>query len=184
MTSHEFDPLLLDVAAFATEATPQEGVWPLAQLPRLAEVHCVGEGVAPAVKWRLQGERRAARNGKAEIWLHIEANTALQLQCQRCLEPVDAAVNAQKSFLFVAGDAAAAQLDNEMEDDVLALTRTLDARELLEDELLLSLPTVPRHSSCVAPLPQTAEADQVENASLHPFAALAALKKNDTGEVG
>jgi uncharacterized protein len=63
---------------------------------------------------------------------------------------------------------------------VLALTRHLDALELVEDELLLSLPLVPRHEVCPQPLPvTTAELPEDEDGDEerpNPFAALAALK--------
>ena len=48
---------------------------------------------------------------------------------------------------FVRGEDAAAELDAESDFDVLTLTRSLDLRELVEDELLLALPLVPRTSS-------------------------------------
>ena len=56
-----------------------------------------------------------------------------------------------------------------------ALTTALDLPMLLEDELLLALPLVPRHDVCPEPLPRAFrdEADAAER----PFAALAALKQ-------
>ena len=66
-------------------------------------------------------------------------------------------------------------MDAESEDDVLAISRSLDVPELLEDELLLALPLVPRHEVCPEPLPVPEEAP--EEKAPHPFAALAALKK-------
>ncbi|MEQ1804240.1 MAG: YceD family protein, partial [Burkholderiaceae bacterium] len=99
----------------------------------------------------------------------------LQLVCQRCLEPVTAALDVQRSFRFVEGEAAAAELDAQCEDDVLALTRELDLHELLEDELLLCLPLVPKHEQCPQPLPEAAAGPGPDRAN--PFAALAALKR-------
>ena len=70
--------------------------------------------------------------------------------------------------------AEAAQLDEHSEDDVLALPQRLDLHELLEDELILALPIVPRHGVCPQALPLAAvpEAEAAPN----PFAALAALR--------
>ena len=57
MKSREFDPLRLDVAAFAKDGGALEGEWPLASLERLAESTLPGTtGSAPAVTWRLTGE--------------------------------------------------------------------------------------------------------------------------------
>mgnify|MGYP003353005379 CR=1 FL=1 len=79
----------------------------------------------------------------------------------------------------------AAELDAELEDDVLSLERSIDLRELVEDELLLALPLVPRHAECPEPLPlpdDEAPADVPEQP--RPFAALAALKGKTSGGTG
>ena len=77
---------------------------------------------------------------------------------------------------FVKGEDAAAALDAEAEDDVLALTPALDLRELIEDELLLALPLVPRHAHCPEPLPRAFVEDPAVDPADNPFAALAVLK--------
>ncbi|GLS97662.1 hypothetical protein GCM10007918_49540 [Piscinibacter gummiphilus] len=177
MKSREFDPLRLDVAAFAKDGGALEGEWPLAELERLAESVLPGTvASAPAVTWRLTGELRAAQGGESQVWLHAVAHATVQLECQRCLKPMTEALAAERSFQFVHGEDAAADLDADSEDDVLALTRALDARELVEDELLLELPIVPRHDVCPDPIPVVAD-DLPEEAAPNPFAKLAALKR-------
>ena len=87
-------------------------------------------------------------------------------------------------FRFVRDEDQAAELDMDSEDDVLSLPRHLDLRELMEDELLLELPVVPRHEECPEPLPP-ANIDEEEAPSQerpNPFAALAALKKGAGGK--
>ena len=186
MAAREFDPFRLDVEAFAKEGASLAGRWPLAQLDRLAEAALAepDSGVDAAagreVTWQVRGELRALRGGDSQIWLHLNAHTELPLECQRCLKPVVTAVDAERSFLFVRGEDAAAQLDADSEDDVLALTRALDLRELIEDELLLALPLVPRHDVCLSPLSMSAADDDEAAAEApppHPFAGLAALKR-------
>ena len=84
----------------------------------------------------------------------------------------------RRRIFFVEGEEAAAALDAETEDDVLALTPTLDLLALVEDELLLALPLVPRHEVCLQPLPRALVDDDPAVASAdNPFAALAALKQ-------
>lgn len=69
-------------------------------------------------------------------------------------------------------------LDNS-DDDVLALTHELDVHALIEDELLMAIPLIPRHDAMPRTRPlvssdagfDAAQADQP-----HPFAGLAALK--------
>ena len=101
-----------------------------------------------------------------------EAQVALT--CQRCLQPVETPLELERSLRFVPGEAEAAALDADSEEDVLALPRWLDLRELAEDELLLALPIVPRHEQCPVPLPSAAGEEEV--ARENPFAALQALK--------
>jgi len=112
------------------------------------------------------------------VWLHAAAQATVHLECQRCLKPLTEALAAERSFQFVHGEDAAAQLDADSDDDVLALTRALDLRELIEDELLLALPIVPRHDVCPEPLAVAADVE-LSDERPNPFAALAALKRTD-----
>ena len=48
-------------------------------------------------------------------------------------------------------------------------------RELIEDELLLAMPIVPRHEVCPEPLVATVD-ELPDDPAPNPFAALAALK--------
>lgn len=181
MTARSFDPFRLDLEAFATDAAVLEGRWPLRQLRRVAEAAIADTvpGVADALSWKARGERRKARGSEGQVWLHLHAATELALECQRCLKPVAATIAIDRSFLFVAGEDAAAQLDAESEDDVLALSRAYDLRELIEDEVLLALPLVPRHEHCPEPLRLVPD-DVAADPEPSPFAALAALKRGGT----
>ncbi len=178
MKAREYDALHLDVAAFAAEGARLEGVWPLAALTRLAASAAAEARPEPgdSVRWFVQGEARPVRGGPAQVWLHLGAQTRIALQCQRCLQPLRVELAAERSFQFVAGEDAAAELDADSEDDVLALTRSLSVQELVEDELLLSLPLVPRHDRCEPPAHLAGEDSVPLEEAPHPFAALAALK--------
>ena len=178
MTTRAFDPLSVDIAAFAKQGGEASGVWPLAALDRLCgEAHADAKPAAGEhVEWRATGETRARRGGEPQIWLHLACDTRLGLVCQRCLQPVDTAVHAQRSFQFVADEALAAAIDADSEEDVLALSRALNLVELIEDELLLALPLVPRHPSCPQPLKPPDDAEPFEERA-NPFAVLGELKR-------
>lgn len=177
----QHDPLRLDVAAFIQDGATLAGDWPGASLTRLAESQTPPQDVAlQAVAWQVRGERVAVPGGEAELWLALQARTSAWLTCQRCLQPVEVPLALDRRLRFVRGEAAAEALDAEIEDDVLALTRSLDLRELAEDELLLALPLVPRHAVCPQPLPMAAEADTLDGEvpeKPNPFAVLQSLKK-------
>jgi uncharacterized protein len=179
MSSRAYDPARLDVAAFATDAGRLEGRWPLKTLHRVVDAAAQERPLADddAVAWSARGERRAATGGTPDAWLHLRATAALVMQCQRCLGPVDVALDVKRSFRFVHGEDAAAQIDASSEEDVLAMTRALDLRELIEDELVLAMPLVPLHDVCPIPLPIPVSANEVVERD-NPFAALATLKSD------
>jgi uncharacterized protein len=192
-------PEALDVAAFCRDGARLAGEWPLEALPRLAEsVQAGADGFAAAVpvRWAVAGQAGASPGGRGEaprceIDLDIEAQVGLE--CQRCLQPMRVPLTVQRRIRFVEGEDEAARLDEELEDDVLALAPRLDLRTLVEDELLLALPLVPRHDTCpqlpgalgalgdaaldrqasAAPAAANAVPVRPEN----PFAALAKLKQ-------
>jgi uncharacterized protein len=85
-----------------------------------------------------------------------------------------------KRWLRFAGDEAeAAELDAESEDDVLPLQRWLNLKDLVEDELLLALPLVPRHEQCPEAPSLVHEAENFEEPE-HPFAALQRFRRPPT----
>ena len=177
------DPRRLDVARFADAAGELVGAWPPEMMARLAgSVYRQPANAAPApIEWQVRGERRKTKAAEGQIWLHLRADADLSLECQRCLQPVSTRVEARRSFLFVAGEEVAAALDEECDDDVLSLTRALDVLELVEDELLLALPLVPKHDVCPQPL-MVERGDSPQPDVSHPFAGLAALKAKTRNE--
>ena len=179
MSARELDPLRLDVQAFAKDAAELSGHWPLRMFERLAlSTHTdAPPAEAGGVVWSARGEQRSARGTAAQTWLHLTATTQVRLECQRCLEPVETPLGIDRWFRFVAGEDAAAQIDADSEEDVLALPRALNLRDLLEDELLLALPLVPLHEVCPVPLGNASKAPEVALDRPTPFAALAALKR-------
>jgi uncharacterized metal-binding protein YceD (DUF177 family) len=100
----------------------------------------------------------------------------------RCLSPSDFGFHnairaADRRLRFVDGEDEAARLDEDSDDDVLALPASLDVPALIEDELILALPLVPRHEVCPQPLPMSAADEGAEDEAPHAFAALAHLRR-------
>ena len=178
-SSRELDPRRLDVAAFTAGGGELAGEWPADRLRRLISALAPDDGTPRSpIAWRASGERRILAGAGMRPCLAIGADTAVTLECQRCLQPMRLPLRAERRIFFVEGEDAAAALDAESEDDVLALTPALDLAELLEDELLLALPLVPRHAHCPEPLPRAlVENDPATDPADNPFAALAALKR-------
>lgn len=182
--AREFKPRRLDVAAFVDAGEALSLDTPLTDLPRVCEVAhpAARPGEADRVHWEARGSLRPRAGGTPERWLHLSAHATISMECQRCLDPVETPLAFERRFLFVDDEAAAARLDADQDDDVLVLSRSFDLLELVEDELLLALPLVPRHEACPKPPVLSFEADEADEEPEveerpNPFAALAALKK-------
>ena len=175
-----FDPKRLDVAALAREDGRVEGQWLLGDLQRLADatVSPPGDAALEPVRWQAEAVSVQRTASEPQLWLHLHAQTAVWLQCQRCLQPMREALQVERSFRFVRSEAEAEAEDLDSEEDVLALPRALDLGELVEDELILALPLVPRHEVCPQPLPLPQEAPEESAVPPNPFAKLAVLKRD------
>jgi len=187
MNEFAHDARRLDVARMAEEGTEISGDLPSGAVPRLcADAPLVADG---SVHWRLGAELRRPVSAVPQLWLRVRASVPVVQTCQRCLQPMVLTLTVDRPIRFVAGEDEAERLDDESEDDVLALPpRGLDALALIEDELIMALPLVPKHDRCPQPLPVAmppepgavtgTEPDAGDHrASEHPFAALAAFKR-------
>lgn len=174
------DPHALDVMALCKATGTLRGQWPLASLARLSDSFCAtSDGSAT---WQARGWLVPVLGGEPEVWLELQGDAEVPLECQRCLQPMKERLQVQRRFRFVRSEDEAARLDEEAEDDVLALPARLDLQALLEDELILALPIVPRHGVCPDPLPLPAAEPPEEAAPApNPFAALAALRRPPGG---
>lgn len=175
-----FNPRHLDVKAFAQAGAVLEGQTPLAEWPRLLGEHFADEAAERGqVQWHLQGRLVPVAGGGAQAGLVLQARVDLAQQCQRCLTTAFQKVLAEREFLFVADEETAQAMDEDSEADVLVISRDFDALSLIEDELILALPLVPRHDICPQDVPAAVADEGFEQASKrpNPFAALSALKK-------
>lgn len=197
MKARTFAPRNMDIGAFIESGEPLAGSVSVTDLARVTAglAQDVDHASLPAVSWSAQGRLVPQRVGGPQMWLDLQARSELALECQRCLHAVTVPVTVQCSIRFVKDEAAAAALDADSDDDVLALDRHFDLLELVEDELIMAQPIVPRHAQCptdVASLmrddddvlpseggEQGAPTDETSNASgrPNPFAVLATLKK-------
>lgn len=175
-----------------------EGALPLTDLARLAQELAKDANVAdlPLVSWSATGRQVPQRVGGPQLWLDLKAEGEMAMECQRCLHAVSLPMSVDHSIRFVKDEAAAAELDADSDDDVLALSRQFDLMELIEDELIMALPIVPRHDQCPTDVvslmtaesealppgaePEPAADGQATTASgrPNPFAVLASLKKD------
>jgi uncharacterized protein len=180
--THDDDSRALDVAAFAKAQARLTGQDDLSAFQRLCpDLAVVAPDVQQTVRWVAQGRTLAALVGAQEIWLDLQIDTAVPQICQRCLQPALSVLHIERSFRFVQDERTAAELDEESEHDVLVLSRRFDLYGLMEDEILMALPLVPRHEVCPVDVQWQAEDagfQQAEKAAVrNPFSALDQLKK-------
>ncbi|MBI2278341.1 MAG: DUF177 domain-containing protein [Dechloromonas sp.] len=153
-----------DAFVFAREGRVLEGTLAVSALERL---HDLLAEVSGEVVFRLEGFKGA--NG--ELMLHLEVSGVLPLACQRCLKSVAFDLDVDNLLQLVPEGAELSQ--EELEDDTrdfLPVARELNVVDLVEDEILLTLPVAPRHEKCG--LPGAADAGE----RINPFAKLAGLK--------
>ena len=179
----EHSPERLDVKAFAQAGGHLSGHDTLLKYKRLAEE---AQGLHPdlRVDWMVDGEVRATHGIAGQVWLRLKASATVPMICQRCLHPVDVPLAVDREFRFVADEATAEALDEGSEEDLLALSREFNLRELIEDELLMELPVVPRHDECPEDVKLASSDEDFEEAGAdkpNPFAALAGLRKDEPG---
>lgn len=180
--SQEFVADRLDVKAFAKAAGILSGQDLLSKYGRLLE-EAGGRGADRLVRWEARGELRQDAGGHEQVWLHLSAEVSLPLICQRCMGPADILATVDRSFRFVATEAAAEAEDEEAEEDVLAISRDFSLQALIEDELLMALPVVPRHEVCPTEVKLAVQDPEFEAQAAqkpNPFAVLAGLRDGKT----
>jgi uncharacterized protein len=110
---------------------------PIAEFPRLRPQLARAEGI-------VTGHARFDRERGLPV-ADVQVEGRLALTCQRCLEPFDHPVQSSGRVALVASAAEADRASADLET-ILAPDRRITLRDLVEEELLLLLPIVPRHA--------------------------------------
>jgi uncharacterized protein len=134
-----------------------------AQLPRLAEMLVNQE--KSQVQFQLLGTGKQFRQPS----LHLNIKASLAVICQRCLDEMVVDLNLNLNYLISNTEISEAEESDEI--DWLEESHEMDVCELIEDELLLALPTAPTHAHDCSKL-STQSGDKP-----NPFAALKGLIK-------
>jgi uncharacterized protein len=161
-------PDLLDPRRFADLGKHFAGKIPLASFSRLASLLVAHEGDA-------EFELSFRREGRLAV-IRGRVGAELRLECQRCRRPMAFAAVSDICLAAVEVLDEVERLPEEYEP-LLLEAPTVKLVELLEDELLLSLPQVPMHESGKCAAPKASEPPQTAAAEEKPFAVLAELKR-------
>ena len=84
--------------------------------------------------------------GHTDYRLRVKIRTALHLECQRCLEGFLQKIDISAQFVLLESHQEVEDfpIDN-FDEDALLQSDAFDLMELIEDEVLLALPLVPKH---------------------------------------
>ncbi|MDE1183678.1 DUF177 domain-containing protein [Paraburkholderia sp.] len=198
------DPRDLDIFEFARSARQAAGVVRVSQLPRmLNEVPADAPDRDAAFTWQAEGSTQPELQDDGtegpQPYLRLALHGAAWLTCQRCLTPYNQAFNADAIYRIVNTEAEADEFPlDEDEVDVIVGSRQFDLVDLIEEELLLTIPLVPKHEVCPevheslvsgvsgadgedeeAAADEAGAGDEPERPN--PFAALEGLKQGGSG---
>lgn len=140
-----------------------------------------GLGAENILNWSAQFELQPGQAGQLQVCLHLGVGVSLPLTCQRCLTTVEVPVQIDRLFKFVDTEAQAELEDDESLEDLLVMSREFDLSALIEDEVLMDLPVVPRHDTCPVAIKLAVVDADFEDVPVkpNPFAVLAGLKSPD-----
>jgi len=147
---------------------------PLSELPRVAHELATGDGEA---KGRVRFSRQQGR-----AVADLEVSTQAEVICQRCMQPMHWPVNVNSRVALVSDYDAADRVPEEMEV-FLVEGDSVSVRDLVDEEVMLALPNVPRHgedSECArqeVQLPGQPDEPDDEPDTQKPFAQLGELLK-------
>ena len=130
----QFNPDLL-----ARDSTLYSLNLPLKQFIRLQEFLLDGSG-------EMNATFRFSRRKKT-VMVSGNLRTNYRLQCQRCLEPMQYAVDEAFEFVFAKTEEEAQHVPERFDPVVLDDSGQIHVVDLFEDELILYLPTVARHQT-------------------------------------
>lgn len=127
-----------DVLSLARSGGRVEGQFDAREFSRLADV-VLADREAP-VAFSIAGTRDAF--GRPALRLAVDG-TAWML-CQRCLQPMRVAIEGE-TLIVVASNTREWEEWDQDESEVVLADRPVEAAELVEDEVILTLPFAPRH---------------------------------------
>lgn len=169
-------PTAIEPYRFAHNGQEIIGKIDVADLPRLQEVvHADAGEISVRLRFEIDTLGTPVVEG--------DFTTELTLICERCTEPMQLPMDVHCELALVRHEHFIQGLDEQYDPWIVEPGIDIDPASLIEDELMLALPIVPRHSHPCLPDSVWESSDeetdtQEENQPVSPFAVLADLKKN------
>lgn len=170
-------PKEIDPFRFANTGRELEGELALADMPRLAESLHHNEGVVTV-------SMRFAIDATGTPYMQGHFETTLSLTCERCLQELTMPLEIDTLLGLVRHEKLADKLDEQYEPWVIEDNDLADPATVVEDELILALPLVPKHDEDCVPgeawfsgdEEQEQEREEKPDKPESPFSILSELK--------
>ena len=178
------DPSALSKVDFcALNPYKGEGFLAIAALPRVAkEASSIESG--DGFYWRVETHFEDAHGGEPRQIVHLELHGRLHVVCQRCLKDCALDLKERRQYVMVATEAEADEypIEDEQQEPLVA-SQQFDLLGTIEDEILLSLPLIPKHpeGACephASFFSDSSELSEAPEKPQNPFNILKNMKKN------
>ena len=136
--------IVINSLAFTRDAGSLQGELPIASLTRVLDLLVDSAG---NLSYRVEG-RLGCRN-RPQLLLQLSG--VLSVCCQRCLEGIDYPLEVRRVLEFVNEEELTQEEIEDDSKDFLPVQGEFDVVELIEEEVILGLPSAPRHESCALP---------------------------------
>lgn len=112
-------------------------------------------------------------------YMQGEFATTVLMTCERCMTAMTLDLNVNSLLAIVINEQKIASLDKQYDPWLLASNDEVSLSSVVEDELILALPIVPRHNEVCLPASEWFSADELVGEAaekVSPFAILSTLK--------
>ena len=158
---------------FAKKEVKINGDYKISDLSRLSEIaNNKNDNLEVGLNFHLENGKIPCVEGIIKL--------KLVLDCQRCLNNLDLDLKITFGVAFARNEFDADSLDDKFDLYLIGEDEELDAKDLITDEILLSIPMAPSHDfECGL---KTDKGDIVDEVREHPFDALKNIKIANFGK--
>lgn len=170
---HQKLPKDIDPFKLAQNGLTLEGTLPVSAMGRLSESLSSNDGNV-AVMMRFDVDETGLP------YMYGEFNSKLSLICERCMAPMLMDVNVECYLAIIKSERQIEELAEMYEPWLIENNDPILLSSIVEDELILGLPLVPRHEHACLPKEAWYRGDEVDESEkekkVSPFEVLASLK--------
>ena len=178
MHSNDKLPKKFNPTEFAKQRLSIQGVAFTSDMSRLLESCSIPQEI-PQIELELSGHA----NQIGQLYLTGKFKVVVTLLCQRCLKAMQFPIQENFRWQLVFSDLEEQEISSHSDTvRLLSDKQELNLLNLLEEEIILALPLIPKHSHCLDRLAILGQNDNFTIKPEGPFDKLADLKNNPMKE--